>query len=160
MNKESDYWNKTWLGNFDLQDHEALVTDPGEIGTHSGLLLARKAVEAIEAHDVDFVSATCRIPLFLYYAPALVHTPFPDSNPAPFSGGCGEVPSSVDTHHNIASYCELVLMLDSSVKNISCALQRLGWADNTLMIVLSDNGGSKVTPGSTYPLRGAKGVCA
>jgi arylsulfatase A-like enzyme len=146
-----DYWNKTKEGVFDLFDQEDAVTDAKEIGTHNGLLLSQKAVKALEAHALSYNSHT---PLFLYYAPALVHSPF-SNNPAPFSGGCGSSLGD-DTGHDMVLYCEMCLMLDSSVANLSCAVQRLGWADNTLMIVLSDNGGASYTPGSTYPLRGAK----
>ena len=154
MNNGIDYWDKTCEGFFDLQDQEDLVTDSEEIGMHAGLLLSRKAVQAIEAHALEFTQT----PLFLYYSPALVHTPFPEHNPAPFGGRCSKpADHSYEGIKDVVSYCELMLMLDDSIANVSCAIERVGWASNTVMIVMSDNGGGKYVPGSTSPLRGAKG---
>ncbi len=49
------------------------------------------------------------------------------------------------------------LVLDQAVSNITCALERSGMADNTLFVLVSDNGGNQLMLGNTYPFRGAKG---
>ena len=62
-----------------------------------------------------------------------------------------------NTKQRIHHYCAMILMLEESVSNITCTLQELGWANNTVMVVLSDNGGdARNIPGTNAPLRGSK----
>ena len=157
MNKEIDYWDKTWSLSsekfFDLQDGENLVSDPSEIATHTGMLFTAKAIGAMASHQNSY-SSTNPKPLFLYYAPALVHSPW-GVNPDVYSSRCRGFGAS-SYYDTAKSYCEMVVMLDDSLANITCALRRLGWADNTLLVLVSDNGGAAEFPGSSYPLRGQK----
>ena len=157
MNGEIDYWNKTWNGFLDLQDNNALVTDPVELTTHAGSLMSQKAIAAMRAHEDAYSSrGGNRVPMFLYYAPALVHSPW--EAPVEYLEKCGGFTEALrEDSQRIHHYCAMILMLEESVSNITCTLQELGWANNTVMVVLSDNGGdSRNIPGSNAPLRGSK----
>ena len=55
------------------------------------------------------------------------------------------------------TYCAMNILLDETVGNITCALEKYGLASNTLFVLVSDNGGSPNYPGNNYPFRGAKG---
>lgn len=39
------------------------------------------------------------------------------------------------------TYCAMNVMLDEVVTNLTCTLEDNGFADNTVMIIVSDNGG-------------------
>ena len=47
-------------------------------------------------------------------------------------------------------------MLDEVVTNLTCALNAHGMADNTLLIIVSDNGGDSNVKyaGNSYPFKG------
>jgi hypothetical protein len=49
------------------------------------------------------------------------------------------------------------IMVDEVVANITCALNANGMADNTVLILASDNGGVQTMPGNNFPLKGSKG---
>jgi len=53
-------------------------------------------------------------------------------------------------------YCGLVVSIDQTVKQVTDALQRLGLADNTLIIFTTDNGGMPHEGGLSHPYRGTK----
>ena len=55
-------------------------------------------------------------------------------------------------------YCALNVMLDEAVGNLTCALKKYGMADNTILILVSDNGGEPTVPGNSYPFIGNKGT--
>jgi arylsulfatase A-like enzyme len=54
-------------------------------------------------------------------------------------------------------YCGMNLMLDEAIANLTCAMETYGFVDNTIMIVVSDNGGESTIQGNNYPFRGSKG---
>ena len=101
-------------------------------------------------------------PLFLYYAPPLVHTPFqaPDEYIARCGGFDGYDDDDADAavRKDTRAYCAMIVMFDESLANVSCAVDRLGWQDDTLLVVMTDNGGAnnKIS-GSNFPLSGGKG---
>lgn len=157
LNKGIDYWNKTWMGNVDLQDQDDLVTDIGELTTHNGLLLSRKAVEALYAHETAHPTSQGRVPFFLYYAPALVHSPW--QAPEQYTARCGgfEQGNRASTYKDNLHYCGMTIMLDESVANITCAMRDLGWSNNSILVMVSDNGGdSRHISGANDPYRGGK----
>ncbi|MEQ8784823.1 MAG: sulfatase-like hydrolase/transferase [Pirellulaceae bacterium] len=82
--------------------------------------LTKQAVDWIERQESE--------PFLLYFAPRNVHSPL---NPHPRFAGKSE----------IGTYGDFILELDWSIGEILEALQRKGYADNTLVLFSSDNGG-------------------
>jgi arylsulfatase A-like enzyme len=65
----------------------------------------------------------------------------------------------LDAYNPIASrmtYNKINLALDKLVNNLTITLKELGYYDNSIIIVTSDNGGCFQSGGSNYPLRGTK----
>jgi len=90
-------------------------------------------------------------PLFLYYAPHIVHAPLqvPEKYLNMFS--------FIDDHDR-QYYHAMVTFLDGVVGNLTDALKKRGLWDNLLFVTSSDNGGP-VYPGggaNNYPLKGGK----
>lgn len=88
-----------------------------------GPILAQRAVEWIETQ----VQAQPERPFFLYFAPTAVHAPL---HPAPFARG----------KSGAGEYGDFVVEADWAVGQVLEALERTGRAENTLVIVTSDNG--------------------
>ena len=88
-------------------------------------------------------------PLFLYYAPHIVHTPFqvPDSNLTKF-----DFIDNEDRKHYVA----MVKYLDDVIGEMVDALKAKSMWSNTLLVVSSDNGGY-LSGANNYPLKGTKG---
>jgi arylsulfatase B/arylsulfatase I/J len=144
-----DYWTKEYSGYMDLQNNGQLETDPDAISSsyHNAYLMTQKAVEVIETHASTYYTQ----PLFLYYASQLIHEDW--AAPQSFIDRCMFGGVTADE----AIYCGMNLMLDEVVSNITCALAMNGMADNTLIILASDNGGVSSMPGNSYPFKGSKG---
>ena len=107
-------------------------------------LFAMHLMNVVNNHDPS-------TPLFLYYAPHIVHTPLqvPDSYLNKFS--------FIDDHDR-QYYHAMVNYLDDVVGNLTAALKKRGMWDNLLFVTSSDNGGP-VYPGggaNNYPLKGGK----
>ena len=87
-------------------------------------------------------------PLFLYYAPHLVHTPLdvPDSYLELF-----DFIDYEDRQH----YMAMVKYIDDVIGELVDALKDKNMWDNTLLVLSSDNGG-QVFAGNNYPLKGLK----
>lgn len=107
-------------------------------------LFKERLLEVVAKHDVN-------TPLFLYYAPHIVHTPLqvPEKYLAMFS---------FITDHDRQYYHAMVTYLDDVVGELVSALKKKGMWDNLLWVTSSDNGGP-VYPGggaNNYPLKGGK----
>lgn len=111
---------------------------------------------------VSFVdkSAGSKEPFFLYYADFLVHKPFEAKER--YLKHFREKKTSTTQKSPIAG--AMIKSLDDSVGKIMAALDRLGLADNTLVLFTSDNGGLSYEEDglredntSNLPLRGRKG---
>ena len=102
------------------------------------------ALKIINNHDSS-------VPLFLYYAPHLVHAPFqvPDSYVAKFSF----IPNYYRQY-----YHAMVNYLDDVVGDLVIALKNRGLWDNLLLVTSTDNGGPVISGGgaNNYPLKGGK----
>ena len=113
---------------------------------HEEYLFRAQALGLIAAHD----AAT---PLFLNYAPHLVHSPL--EAPAVYLEKFAFIPDKAR-----AAYAAMVNMLDDVVGDVADALKARGMWDTTLLLVFSDNGGPVYLNGSSgannYPLRGGK----
>ena len=77
---------------------------------------------------VRFIEHTRNRPFFLYFAPSNVHAPYTPNARFRGTSSCGV-------------YCDFIRELDWSVGEVLSALERSGAADNTLVILTSDNGG-------------------
>jgi arylsulfatase I/J len=95
---------------------------------HEEYLFRAQALALIAAHDV----AT---PLFLNYAPHLVHAPL--QPPAEYLARFAFIPDKAR-----AAYAAMVHMLDDVVGDVADALKARGMWENTLFLVWSDNGGA------------------
>jgi len=96
---------------------------------------------------IGFIERNRDNPFFLYLAHAMPHAPLFAS--AAFKG-----------RSRRGFYGDVIAELDWSVGEVLSALERLGLADNTLVIFTSDNGPAKLMNaegGDTGMLRGAKG---
>ena len=157
---EIDYWTKfngPWL---DLHEMEYVVNDTHalDITTHSAYLYEQKAEEVISKHAVNYPNT----PMFLYYASQLIHTSPSGTWQAPqhFIDRCALYVNTTHTNTNTLnaeSYCALNLMLDEVIGNLTCALHTAGMYDNTLFVLVSDNGGVPTMSGNSWPFKGAKG---
>ena len=143
----------------DLHENDHLVSDAGDLSSdvHLGELMSIKAVNAMNAHHDAHPNDDDRVPLFLYYAPVLVHSPF-DETPAMYTSRCGGFEANqTDAGGSVAVHglCGLIVMFDDSVADIQCTVEQFGWSNETVMVVVSDNGGVADTGNS--PLQGWKG---
>ncbi len=124
----------------------------------------RKPGEHIEDRMGDeavaFMEQNRDVPFFLNYWQFSVHAPF-DSKEEYIARHRGRVDPA--SPQRSPTYAAMVQSLDDNVGKMLDALDRLGLADNTLVIFTSDNGGNMynevdgTTPTSNAPLRGGKG---
>ena len=116
-------------------------------------LFADAAVAAVRAHNAS------RGPLFLHYCPHGAHVgsqlqlEVPAALLANFS-------SFINNSYR-ASYAAVVSYVDAAVGRIVAALRERALYDNTLILVLADNGGAIIgqtgsAGGNNWPLRGGK----
>ena len=156
LNGKIDYWNKTYGSFLDLHDGMDLETDEAILDhtLHNAYVLQNKAEYALKYH-AEYHSAE---PLFLLYSMQLVHDQW--TAPDRFLERCS-YPNN-DTMSDYVQdveyqYCGMNLMLDEAIANLTCAMETYGFVDNTIMIVVSDNGGESTIQGNNYPFRGSKG---
>ena len=104
-------------------------------------MFTERVLQVVKSHDPT-------TPLFLYYAPHIVHSPL-------------EVPDNyanfIDDHDR-QYYHAMTKYLDDFVGELVSALKNKGLWDNLLFVISSDNGGP-IYPGggaNNYPLKGGK----
>ncbi len=138
-------------GNHDYFTHRWRSGEPD-------LYLDTKPVEAtgystslIQQHALEFLAAMKSQPFFLYVAFNAPHWPIqgPDDGgqPTPLKGW---------SQGTRATYVKMVEAMDASVGEMLAALDRLGLANNTLVVFASDNGGDRFS--RNYPLSHGKGT--
>lgn len=118
---------------FDLYRHKTIVESPAD---------QKKLTDEYSSAARDFIERHADEPFFLYYAETFPHIPLFVSDEASGQSEAG-------------LYGDVVEHLDQGVGNILDALDRAGVADNTLVILTSDNG--PWFEGSAGELRGRKG---
>jgi len=124
---------------YDLRSNESVTTEGA--GLYSASLFSGKAAEVIMKHDRQ-------TPLFLYLAFQSIHKPLqvPD-----------EYARLYQPYGKLSKESRrrgMVTALDEAVKNVTRALKKNKMYRNTVIIFLSDNGGSYRN--SNWPLRGRK----
>lgn len=146
-----DYWTKEFDNFLDLRENDSTVTDEDEISEdlHTAYLYAKKAEEVIADHSKNYPDQ----PLFLYYGSQLIHTSW--SAPQSYIDRCGVEEGTAST--STLTYCAMNLLLDEAIGNLTCALDKYDMNDNTVFILVSDNGGILSMDGNNAPFRGSKG---
>lgn len=137
-----DYWTHERAGELDW--HRGLAADrtPG----YTTRLLTDEAVGFIQhvpAHE----------PFYLYLAYNAVHTPLqaPEDTIRSYDGA--------DLHGQNQIYAAMTTEMDTGIGRVLDTLAQRGFADNTLVIFHSDNGGvTQDGLGSNGPFRGHKGT--
>lgn len=114
-------------------------------------------------HAVDFIERHKDQPFFLYLPHYGVHAPH-DAKPELIEKFKGKPPVG---GHKSPQYAAMIASVDESVGRIMATLDKLGIADNTLVVFSSDNGGvggydnaglSKGGVTDNSPLKGGKGM--
>lgn len=118
-----------------LLDDDVIEQQPDQAG-----LTARYVTEAVR-----FLRASADAPFFLYLAHMYVHLPI-------------YVPERFAQQSANGPYGAAVEAIDWATAVIVHELDRLGLADDTIVIFTSDNGSLGQDGGSNLPLRGAKGT--
>lgn len=126
-------------------------------GTYSAYTYTGLAVDAIERFTGKNSSHADR-PLFLYLALQDVHGP-------------DEVEPRFEALYDASMYGPrrvknaMVSVVDEALRNVTAALARAGIENNTLVLVVSDNGspiqepGGQPSTGNNWPLRGGESIC-
>lgn len=125
--------------------------DPGEPNQHIEDRMAKEAVAFMEKHKDE--------PFFLNYWMFSVHAPFDAKKD--LIEKYRKTMDPADPQH-CPTYAAMIESMDDAVGTLLDTLDRLGLADNTIIIFTSDNGGNMYNevegarPTSNAPLRGGK----
>ena len=156
LNGVIDYWTKQFEDVMDLHENEFIVTNKEDTSDslHAAYLFQQKAEAVIKNHAKQYP----KTPMFMFYPTQLIHSPW--DAPEWYLSRC-ELPSMKNVKSEDASllqnYCALNIMFDEVIANLTCALSANGMGENTIMVIMSDNGGEKHVAGNTYPFKGHKG---
>lgn len=121
-----------------LQENDAAaVQHPG----HLEDILAERVVATIKAHQNDTAPWFINYWTFAPHNPAIPSQEFREQFPA---GKAGQ-------------YAALLKQLDTRIGDILAALDETGQADNTLVLIMSDNGGTNQFDDNNGPFEGEKG---
>ncbi|XP_054890469.1 arylsulfatase I [Poeciliopsis prolifica] len=131
------------LCGFDLHEGELVAwRHRGKYSTH---LYTQRVRKILAAHD------PLSQPLFIFLSFQAVHTPLqcPQEYIRPYK-----------ELENVArrKYAAMVSIVDEAVRNITYALRKYGYYQNSVLIFSTDNGGQPLSGGSNWPLRGRKGT--
>ncbi|XP_056456951.1 arylsulfatase I [Gadus chalcogrammus] len=131
------------LCGYDLHEGETVAWDQG--GKYSTHLYTQRVRRILAAHD------PLGPPLFIYLSFQAVHTPLqcPRRYVYPYRD-MGNVPRR--------KYAGMVSAVDEAVRNVTYALRKYGFYQNSVVVFSTDNGGQPLSGGSNWPLRGRKGT--
>jgi len=139
----TDHYEKFVWSYYDFRRQRAGFFD--ESKTHSSKLLENETVSILR-HHAHFNS---KQPFFLMLSFLAAHAPLqadPDHLLA-----CSHIP-----HTKRRMFCGLIQSIEMSTKRVMTELEQLGFADNTLIVFTTDNGGMPHEGGLPYPFRGTK----
>ncbi len=109
----------------------------------------------ITQHAVKFLEENRDRPFCLYLPHEAPHYPYQGPNDPPLRSVGGDFDLTGERKDVKAAYSEMVVEMDKGVGKVVATLNRLGLAENTLVLFFSDNGANN--RGSNGPLRGFKG---
>ncbi|OCT97139.1 arylsulfatase J [Xenopus laevis] len=143
-----DYYNhykcdSPGICGYDLYENNNAAWDQDN-GIYSTEMYTQRVQQILSKHNPNN-------PLFLYIAYQAVHSPLQ----AP--GNYMENYNSI-TNENRRRYAAMLSCLDDAVNNVTTALKKYGFYDNSVIIYSSDNGGQPMAGGNNWPLRGSKGT--
>lgn len=141
LHTNTDFYTHQREGAHDLQLNGVSVDGKGEYLTH---IESREAVNFINQRDKTK-------PFFLYVPFTAPHSPM--QAPAAAIEKYEHLPTA--NYRRI--YAAMVDEMDQGIASILAVLEQQGIADNTIVVFVSDNGGSNVFGGQNQPLRGQKG---
>lgn len=130
-------------GFYDWWSQDQLANERGYV-TH---LITQHAVSFIEKHASD--------PFVLYLPHEAPHYPFQGPDDEGFRIVHQQVPEKRDSMQIKKAYREMVQEMDAGIGEVLQALDRLGLAENTVVLFFSDNGAARY--GSNGVFRGWKG---
>ncbi|CAN8189949.1 unnamed protein product [Coccothraustes coccothraustes] len=127
---------------YDLHEGEDVAWD--QSGKYSTFLYTQRVSKILASHSP-------KEPIFIYVAFQAVHTPLQSPK---------EYIYRYRSMGNVArrKYAAMVTCMDEAVKNITWALKKYGYYDNSVIVFSTDNGGQTFSGGSNWPLRGRKGT--
>ncbi|XP_024072802.1 arylsulfatase I [Terrapene carolina triunguis] len=127
---------------YDLHEGENVAWD--QSGKYSTFLYAQRVSKILATHNP-------KEPIFIYVAFQAVHTPLQSPK---------EYIYRYRSMGNVArrKYAAMVTCMDEAVRNITWALKKYGYYDNSVIVFSTDNGGQTFSGGSNWPLRGRKGT--
>ena len=147
LNAANDYYNETdWASCYGTQIVDLWDTDKpakGKNGTgYEDALFKERLLQVVSNHNTS-------IPLFLYYAPHIVHGPLevPDNYLHKFDFIDDD---QCQIYHAMVNY------LDDILGELMSLLKQRGIWDNLLFVMSSDNGGPLGGGANNYPLKGGK----
>lgn len=109
----------------------------------------------ITKHAVDFIEANKSKPFCLYVPHEAPHYPYQAPNDPALRSVGGTFNTQGERKDIKNAYREMVQEMDKGVGEVVDTIERLGLAENTLILFFSDNGANN--NGDNGPLRGAKG---
>lgn len=140
LNGWVDHYTHVFNGGLDWQRNGKPVREEG----HTTALLTKEALGLLDQHDGDN-------PFFLYMAYDAPHTPLQF-----IDGVAKSYPEIEDMDRRV--YAEMMTDLDAHIGQLVSTLEAKGLMENTLIVLMSDNGGAKPLGSSNTPLKGGKGT--
>ncbi len=128
----ADYFRYQYFdGTYELRDGEKPIEAKGYL------------TDLLNQHAVEFIKAHAKQPFFLYFPHQAVHAPYqPPGRPDP----------AVSKEHmndgDRTAYRAMLEKIDEGVGMMLAELERNGLADNTLIVLSSDNGGAHFSDNS------------
>jgi arylsulfatase A-like enzyme len=128
----SDYYRYEYFdGTYELREGENTVKASGYL------------TDLLNQHAVEFVRKHAKEPFFLYLPHQAVHAPFqPPGRPEP------KVTKENMYDGNRQIYAAMLEKIDDGVGMLLAELEKQGIADNTLIVLSSDNGGERFSDNS------------
>jgi arylsulfatase A-like enzyme len=135
-------------GESDLWDGDTRVETTGYLTT----LLGDRAIGVLDGFSRR------RAPFLLSLHFSAPHWPWQGPNDTAESARLAKLTGPLAMHHydggSLATYAELVTSMDAQIGRVLATLERLGLAENTIVVFTSDNGGERFS--DTWPFSGRK----